>query len=111
MVGVGVRVGVEEALGVEVKVGVEVEMGVKVRVGVEVRVQAAAVTVRAVAVMVDCCSGEGPHPASAMQAKMKRKQRAMRFDIDRIVFNDYKRNNTRAGLTKLSGLDFPQYML
>jgi hypothetical protein len=87
MVGVRVMVGVEEAVGVFVKVEVEVKVGVddEVRVGVGVRVQTAAVAVRAVAVMVDCCSGEGPQPASNKQVERKRILRAAVMDC--IVFS------------------------
>ena len=80
-VGVRVKVGVEVGVGVEVEVGVEeavrVAVGVKVEVGVMVgvRVQETAVAVRAVAVMVDCCSGEGPQPARAKKVDMKRRKR------------------------------------
>jgi len=77
-VGVGVMLGVEEAVGVEVDVGVDVAVGVKVRLGVEVRVQAAALAVMEVAVMVNCCPGEGPHPERARPAAMKRNERLVR---------------------------------
>jgi len=74
MVGVEVMVGVKVGVEVKVEVGVKVNVwvDVNVSVGVEVLVQADAVAVCALAVKVDCCSGEGPHPASTKQAEKKR---------------------------------------
>ena len=62
MVGVGVILGVRVNVEVGVIVGVfvGVSVGVNVAVGVGVLVQAAAVAVTAVAVMVACISGDGP---------------------------------------------------
>jgi hypothetical protein len=83
MVGVGVRVGVEKAVDVGVEVAVELEVSVKVRLGVGVLVHASAVAVRALAVMVDCCTGEGPHPASITQVVLMKKKRMVNLDIVR----------------------------
>jgi hypothetical protein len=83
MEGVKVIVGVKVFVAVKVKVGVgvreEVTEGVNVNVGVDVLVQAAAVAVSAVAVRVDCCSREGPHPASRRQAERKQAKKGARL--------------------------------
>jgi hypothetical protein len=87
-VGVGVKVGVSVDVGVRVKVGVRLSVGVEdavgvyvgvkvvvgedavnVHVGVEVRVQAAAVAVKADAVMVTISSMDGPQPARIIHAE------------------------------------------
>jgi tetrahydrodipicolinate N-succinyltransferase len=76
-VGLGVIVGVKVMVGVGVMLGVDVgvDVGVKVKVGVKVRVHMAAVAVLAVAVMVACCSGEGPQAETAKRRAMPAIQR------------------------------------
>lgn len=64
-------------VGVSVRVGVKVVVGVSVFVGVDVSVQAAAVAVWIVAVMVACASGEGPHAATRRQILTIRRPGAM----------------------------------
>ena len=82
MVGVGVSVGVNVLVGVGVWVSVGVNVGVLVGVGVFVH--AAAVAVAAVAVMVACCSAEGPQAAMKVRKRIRKTVRFIRFPREKL---------------------------
>jgi hypothetical protein len=90
-VGVRLSVGVEDAVGVYVcvkvvlGVDVDVEDAVNVHVGVEVRVQAAAVAVKADAVMVTISSMDGPQPARIIHAERNSIKSARSMRVFRIA--------------------------
>lgn len=86
--GVGELVEVGESVGVGVWVGVGLGVKVGVLVAVGVGVQAAAVAVKAVEVIVACCSGEGPQ---AVSRNIRHKKYAMVFMCNLLMRQIYAR--------------------